>query len=137
MYFVPPHNCINKLFSEENKVPEHCLKLERWQGPPHVNKVKRCEIVSSFTITLFIQSWKQNQSRKIFWFKHPLWKLQSAPSSDKISSGHNELVKTNIFIYKYINGCPEFSENMIFKTWEDLEDVNLQRCHVKHNGSSV
>ena len=34
MYFVPPHNCINKLFSEENKVPEHCLKLERWQGPP-------------------------------------------------------------------------------------------------------
>ena len=23
-----------KLFLEENKVPEHCLKLERWQGPP-------------------------------------------------------------------------------------------------------
>ena len=25
------------LLSEENKVPEHYLKLERWQGPPHLN----------------------------------------------------------------------------------------------------
>lgn len=25
--------------SEENKVPEHCLKLERWWGPPHINKI--------------------------------------------------------------------------------------------------
>ena len=33
-------NRINKLFSEDNKDPEHCLKLERWQGPPRVNKEK-------------------------------------------------------------------------------------------------
>ena len=42
------HSWINKLFSEENKVPEHCLELERWQGPPHVNKVKQYETVLSF-----------------------------------------------------------------------------------------
>ena len=35
------HNWIKKLFSEENKVPEHCLKLERWQGPPCINKGKQ------------------------------------------------------------------------------------------------
>ena len=29
------------LLSEENKVPEDCLKLKRRQGPPHVNKVKQ------------------------------------------------------------------------------------------------
>ena len=28
---------IQKLFSEKIKVPEHCLELERWQGPPHIN----------------------------------------------------------------------------------------------------
>ena len=42
--------------------PEHCLKLERWQGPPHINKMKQYETVLSFKITLyvqFIQSWKQ------------------------------------------------------------------------------
>ena len=33
-------NGINKLFSEDNKVPEH-WKLERWQGPPPLNKVKQ------------------------------------------------------------------------------------------------
>ena len=27
------------------KSPEHCLKLERWQGPPHVNNVKQDETV--------------------------------------------------------------------------------------------
>ena len=44
------HSWINKLFSEENKVPEHHLKLERWQGPPHVHKVKHCETVLSFKV---------------------------------------------------------------------------------------
>ena len=36
------------VLSEENKVPEHCLKVERWQGPPHINKVKQYETVLSF-----------------------------------------------------------------------------------------
>ena len=31
-------NWINK-FLEENKIPEHCLKQERWQGLPHIYKV--------------------------------------------------------------------------------------------------
>ena len=44
------HNWINKLFSEEDKVPEHCLKLERWRGPQHVNEVKQYEIVSSLDV---------------------------------------------------------------------------------------
>ena len=75
------HDWINKLLSEENKVPDHCLKREKWQGPPHVNKVKQYDIVLSFNVSLFIQfiqSWKQrefvylvclginNQSMKIF-----------------------------------------------------------------------
>ena len=30
--------------SEENKVPEHDLKLESWQGPPHIG-IKQHEIV--------------------------------------------------------------------------------------------
>ena len=32
-----------------------CVKLERWQGPPHINKVKQYEIVLSFKVSLFIQ----------------------------------------------------------------------------------
>ena len=32
----------------------HCVKLERWQGPPHKNKVKQYEVVF-FTVSLFIQ----------------------------------------------------------------------------------
>ena len=36
---------VNELLSEENKVPEHCLKLEKWQGPPHVNRLRQDEIV--------------------------------------------------------------------------------------------
>ena len=39
--FFFSHKWINKLFSEENTVPEHCLKLERWQGPPHIDKVQQ------------------------------------------------------------------------------------------------
>ena len=35
------HQWINKLLLEENKVPE-----QRWQGPPHVNKVMRYEAVN-------------------------------------------------------------------------------------------
>ena len=30
---------------DNGKMWEHCLKLERWQGPPNVNKVKQYEIV--------------------------------------------------------------------------------------------
>ena len=34
---------MNKLLSEENKVPEQCVKLGR-QGPPHINKVKQYKL---------------------------------------------------------------------------------------------
>ena len=44
---------VNKLFSEENKVPEHSLKLERWQGPPHINtQYKLCCPLKLFTQSL-------------------------------------------------------------------------------------
>ena len=46
---------INKLFSEDNKVPRALLKQERWQGPPHINKAKQYETVLLFTVSLFIQ----------------------------------------------------------------------------------
>ena len=32
------------MFSEENKIPEQCLKLERWQGPPHINTMKQYKL---------------------------------------------------------------------------------------------
>ena len=40
----------------KQKVPEHCLKLERWQGPPHVNKVKQHETVSSVSRSVYLFS---------------------------------------------------------------------------------
>lgn len=46
-------------FGEEIRSPERCLRLERWPGPPQINKVKQCESVSSFKVRLFNQSWKQ------------------------------------------------------------------------------
>ena len=60
------HKWINELFSGENKVPEHCLKLKGWQGPPHVNEVKRCEIVLSFK-SWFIEF--QSVKMFLFWLK--------------------------------------------------------------------
>ena len=54
------HNWINKLFSEENKVSRTLLGLERWQGPPRINKVKQYEIVLS-------PGWSVKQSN--FWLK--------------------------------------------------------------------
>ena len=36
-----------------------CLKLIRWQGPPNINKLT--EIVLSFRVTLFIQSFKKKE----------------------------------------------------------------------------
>ena len=40
IYFFFPY--LNKQFVSQRKIrtPEHCLKLERWQGPPNINKVK-------------------------------------------------------------------------------------------------
>ena len=44
---------INELLSEKKyKVREHCLKIERWQGPPHINKVRQSKLC---TVSLFIQ----------------------------------------------------------------------------------
>ena len=35
----------------KKRSPEHCLKLGRWQGLPHVNKLQRDEIVLSFKVS--------------------------------------------------------------------------------------
>ena len=40
----------------KTRSPEQCLKLERWQGPPHINKGRQYETVLSFRLSLFIQS---------------------------------------------------------------------------------
>ena len=40
----------------QRKIRSHCLKTERWQGPPHINKVKQYETMLSFRVSLFIQS---------------------------------------------------------------------------------
>ena len=33
--------------------PEYCLKLERRQGPPHINKMKKYETALPFKVSLF------------------------------------------------------------------------------------
>lgn len=40
---------------------EHCLMLERWQGPPHVNKLKAYVSVLSLRVNLLNQSWKRTE----------------------------------------------------------------------------
>ena len=55
------HNCINKLFSEENNVTWRLLEPRDVAGSPNINKVKQYEIVLSFKFSLFIQF---TQSRK-------------------------------------------------------------------------
>ena len=45
---------INKLLSGENKVTRTPLEARRWQGPPHINKVKKYETVLSFKVRFFI-----------------------------------------------------------------------------------
>ena len=52
-----------------------------WQGPPNTNKVKQYEIVLSFKVSLFIQSWKRRDCQ---WRFYPydsnfLPKLHDAP----------------------------------------------------------
>ena len=62
-YFFP---LLNKQ-DAQNKVPEHCVKPERWQGPPHINRLKQHKIVLSFKVSLFIQSWEQREFAKLVW----------------------------------------------------------------------
>ena len=50
----------NKLFSEENKEPELCLKLERWQGPPHINDPWTS---SGALCVLFLFSFLENETK--------------------------------------------------------------------------
>ena len=57
------HQSINKLFSEENKFPKHYLKLEWWQGPPHINNVKQYELFCP------LRSFSQENKESLFiWF---------------------------------------------------------------------
>ena len=37
--------------------PEHSLKLERWQGPPHMNKVTQYEMLLSFAVNESVFIW--------------------------------------------------------------------------------
>ena len=67
-------NNSNPVFSEENKVPEHGLKLKRWQGQPHVNKVKESEIVfvySVMKIRVCLFSLKKENRLQIFKWTSP------------------------------------------------------------------
>ena len=65
--------------------PEHCLKWDRWQGPPHINKARQCEVVLSvysvYSVvkSLFIQfvSVWSSQRRSV----SSSWNLHNAPTS--------------------------------------------------------
>ena len=61
------------LFPEENEVPERCLKLERRQGPPHMNQFKqklRCPYKSVGLSSLFrlqrISQWRSKTTQCSF-----------------------------------------------------------------------
>ena len=44
--------------------PERCLKLEKWQGPPHIEEVKQNETVLSLrSVCLFSH---ENQKQSLF-----------------------------------------------------------------------
>lgn len=43
---------MNELFSEEKRSPENCLKPEKWQTPPHINKAELKLLF--FEVSLFI-----------------------------------------------------------------------------------
>ena len=49
------YQILPELNKQEKRSPEHCLKLERWQGPPHINKVKQYKTLLHLFIQ-FIQS---------------------------------------------------------------------------------
>ena len=53
--FYVTSSFIKLVNSSQRKIrsTEHCLKQEKWQGPPHINKVKNYETVM---VSLFIQS---------------------------------------------------------------------------------
>ena len=48
------NTCKQAVRREKIRSTEHWLKLERWQGPPHINKVKHCITVLSFKVSLLI-----------------------------------------------------------------------------------
>ena len=98
MHFV--HNWMNKLLSEENLA--HCLKLERWPGPPHKNKVKQYEMVLFFKVgheNKFVYSvlFRRNGS-----FSSDLKclspKLQSEPWTVLISANAAAVINTSVEI---------------------------------------
>ena len=69
-----------------NKVAHHRWKLERWQGPPHINKVKQYEVVLSFKASLFTQIIQSCKSSEFDYLKISIsededffLELQSAP----------------------------------------------------------
>ena len=69
------HQWINKLFSEKIRSPEHCLRLERWQGPPNINKVKQYNTVKFLSVVLFPRVHLQNNWSIIYFSfppKHPV-----------------------------------------------------------------
>lgn len=53
MYFF--YNWINRLFSEENKVPKTLFEDIKVAGPPHTNNLKQYKTVLSFKVTLFMK----------------------------------------------------------------------------------
>ena len=83
---------MNKQAVSQGKIrsTEHCLMLQRWQGPLHIKKVKLYEIVFVYSVNLVMKqresidfvslSKKKNQSVKIFifWLKCISPKLQRA-----------------------------------------------------------
>ena len=49
--------------------PEHSLKRERWQGPPHINKVNQYEAVLSFKVSYVLSLYSVMKTKRILFFK--------------------------------------------------------------------
>ena len=108
---------INKLFSEENKVPRTLFfKLKTWQGPPHINKIRQYETMMPSNVSLFIQGFFPHL--KLF----VLYKLgikKSVSLLIKMSS-----LKLHSAPLKYLNGS---RTNILYENESVIIEVTLYR----------
>ena len=73
MYFF--HDWTNKLFLED---PKHCLKLERWRGPPIRNRIKvKCFFLFSMNTKFVYLVWHNRSD--LFWWTFLPQILRNAP----------------------------------------------------------
>ena len=149
MYYF--HNWVKSCSQSKIRSQEHCLKLEVWQGPPHVNKVKQYETLLSFKVSLFIQFIQSRKQREFVYFvclgikkrlkkKTSSPKLHSAPLSkgsecqpQTLTWAHALLMKQNTHVVDLMLWSRSWSSPKLqsgFLWWTSVaRRSNLQHPH--------